>query len=98
MRCCAKTATPRATSTRAKSGLVRTIGQFSDLKHLEDTIIATQDGHSVYVPISPLCASASRSAPRIRQFGDPTVGFGVVRRTGANTVEVMKGVKRGSPI
>ena len=30
----------------------------------------------------------------IRQFGDPTVGFGVVRRTGANTVEVMKGVKR----
>ena len=38
---------------------------------------------------------SSRSVIRgIRQFGDPTVGFGVVRRTGANTVEVMKGVKR----
>ena len=30
----------------------------------------------------------------IRQFGKPTIGFGVLRRTGANTVEVMKGVKQ----
>ena len=30
----------------------------------------------------------------IRLFGKPTMGFGVLRRTGANTIEVMKGVKQ----
>ena len=29
----------------------------------------------------------------IRSFDNPTIGFGVLRRTGANTVNVMKRVK-----
>jgi HAE1 family hydrophobic/amphiphilic exporter-1 len=75
--------------------LVRTVGQFTDLKHIEDTIVASQDGHTVYVrDIATVHFGLKERDRSIRQFGDPTVGFGVVRRTGANTVEVMKGVKQ----
>ena len=78
-----------------KRFLVRTIGQFADLKHIEETIVATQDGHTVYVrDIATVHFGLKERDRSIRLFGDPTVGFGVVRRTGANTVEVMKGVKR----
>ena len=78
-----------------KRFLVRTLGQFADLKHIEDTIVATQDGHTVYVrDIATVRFGLKERDRSIRQAGDPTVGFGVVRRTGANTVEVMKGVKR----
>ena len=78
-----------------KRFLVRTIGQFADLKHIEDTIVATQDGHTVYLrDIATVRFGLKERDRSIRLSGDPTVGFGVVRRTGANTVEVMKGVKR----
>ena len=75
--------------------LVRTIGQFADLKQIEDTIVATQDGHTVYLrDIASVRFGLKERDRSIRQFGDPTVGFGVVRRTGANTVEVMKRLKQ----
>jgi HAE1 family hydrophobic/amphiphilic exporter-1 len=75
--------------------LVRTLGQFADLKHIEETIVATQDGQTVYVrDIATVRFGLKERDRSIRQSGDPTVGFGVVRRTGANTVEVMKGVKK----
>ena len=75
--------------------LVRTLGQFTDLKAIEDTIVATHDGHTVYVrDVASVRFGLKERDRSIRQAGDPTVGFGVVRRTGANTVEVMKGVKR----
>jgi hydrophobic/amphiphilic exporter-1 (mainly G- bacteria), HAE1 family len=78
-----------------KRYLVRTVGQFADLKHIEDTIIATQDGHTVYVrDIATVRFGLKERDRSIRLFGEPTVGFGVVRRTGANTVEVMQGVKK----
>ena len=43
----------------------------------------------------PRCNFGYKERDRtIRLFGQPTMGFGVLRRTGANTIEVMKGVKR----
>jgi len=78
-----------------KRFLVRTLGQFADLKHIEETIVATQDGHTVCVrDIATVRFGLKERDRSIRLSGAPTVGFGVVRRTGANTVEVMKGVKR----
>jgi hydrophobic/amphiphilic exporter-1 (mainly G- bacteria), HAE1 family len=75
--------------------LVRTIGQFADLKEIENTIVTTQDGHTVYLrDIATVRFGLKERDRSIRLFGEPTVGFGVVRRTGANTVEVMQGVKK----
>jgi HAE1 family hydrophobic/amphiphilic exporter-1 len=75
--------------------LVRTVGQFTDLKQIEDVIVTTQDGRPVFLrDIATVRFGLKERDRDIRQFGEPTVGFGVVRRTGANTVEVMRGVKR----
>jgi HAE1 family hydrophobic/amphiphilic exporter-1 len=75
--------------------LVRTVGQFSDLKQIENAIVSVEDGNPIYVrDIAAVRFGLKERDRSIRQFGEPTVGFGVVRRTGANTIEVMKGVKQ----
>jgi HAE1 family hydrophobic/amphiphilic exporter-1 len=78
-----------------KRHVVRTVGQFTDLKQIENVIIATQDGRPVYVrDIATVQFGLKERDRTIRQFGQPTMGFGVLRRTGANTIEVMRGIKR----
>jgi len=75
--------------------LVRTVGQFTDLKQIENVIVATQDGKPVYVRDIAVVRFGLKEMERdIRLFSKPTLGFGVLRRTGANTVEVMKGVRQ----
>ena len=78
-----------------KRHVVRTVGQFTDLKQLENVIITSQNGHPVYVrDIAAVQFGYKERDRTIRLFGQPTMGFGVLRRTGANTIEVMQGVKR----
>jgi HAE1 family hydrophobic/amphiphilic exporter-1 len=75
--------------------VVRTVGQFTDLKQIEKVIITTQNGHPVYVRDVATVQFGYKERDRtIRHFGDPTMGFGILRRTGANTIEVMAGVKQ----
>ena len=77
-----------------KRYLVRTIGQFTDLRHIEDVVITMQNGNPVYVrDIATVQFGYKEPNRSIRQFGKPTIGFGVLRRTGANTVEVMQKLK-----
>ena len=77
-----------------KRYLVRTIGQFSDLRHIEDVIVTMQNGNPVYVrDIATVRFGLKERERAIRQFGQPTIGFGVLRRTGSNTVEVMRKIK-----
>lgn len=78
-----------------KRYLVRTIGQFTDLQHIEDVIVTSQKGTPVYVrDIAQVRFGLKEQERSIRYFGAPTIGFGVLRRTGANTVEVMKSLKK----
>jgi HAE1 family hydrophobic/amphiphilic exporter-1 len=78
-----------------KRHLVRTVGQFIDLQQIENVIVATQNGIPVYVrDIATVQFDYKERDRLIRQFGTPTIGFGVLRRTGANTVEVMEGVRK----
>ena len=78
-----------------KRHVVRTVGQFTDLKQIENVIITSQNGHPVYVrDIAKVQFGLKERDRTIRLFGQPTMGFGVLRRTGANTIEVMQGVKR----
>jgi HAE1 family hydrophobic/amphiphilic exporter-1 len=77
-----------------KRYLVRTVGQFTDLRQIEDVIITTQHGNPVYVRDIATAQFGLKERDRsIRQFGKPTIGFGVLRRTGANTVDVMQKLK-----
>jgi HAE1 family hydrophobic/amphiphilic exporter-1 len=78
-----------------KRHLVRTVGQFTDLAQIANVIVTTQNGNPVYVRDIGTVQFGFKDRDRsIRQFGQPTIGFGVIRRTGANTIEVMKGVKQ----
>lgn len=75
--------------------VVRTVGQFTDLEQIEKVVIATKDGRPVYVrDVATVHFGYKERDRTIRLFGQPTMGFGVLRRTGANTIEVMRGVKQ----
>jgi HAE1 family hydrophobic/amphiphilic exporter-1 len=78
-----------------KRHLVRTVGQFTTLKQIENVIVTTQNGNPVYVRDLATVQFGLKERDRtIRQFGRPTIGFGIIRRTGANTIDVMRGVKQ----
>ena len=75
--------------------VVRTIGQFTDLKQIEKVVIATKDGRPVYVhDVATVQFDYKERDRTIRLRSQPTMGFGVLRRSGANTIEVMKGLKQ----
>jgi HAE1 family hydrophobic/amphiphilic exporter-1 len=77
-----------------KRHLVRTVGQFTTLEQIKNVIVTTQNGNPVYVrDIATVQFGLKERDRTIRQFGRPTIGFGVIRRTGANTIDVMRGVK-----
>lgn len=78
-----------------KRYLVRTVGQFATLEEIENVIITTQNGAPVYVRDIAVVRFGLKERDRdIRNFGQPTMGFGVLRRSGANTVEVMGKLKQ----
>jgi HAE1 family hydrophobic/amphiphilic exporter-1 len=69
-----------------KRYLVRTVGQFATLEEIENVIITTQNGAPVYVrDIATVRFGLKERDRDIRNFGQPTMGFGVLRRSGANT-------------
>lgn len=75
--------------------VVRTVGQFTDLTQIEKVIVAVNDGHQVYVrDIGTVHFGYKERDRTLRLFGKPTMGFGVLRRSGANTVEVMQDLKQ----
>ncbi len=74
--------------------LVRTMGQFTDLKQIEDTIIRQDARGITYLKdIAQVRFGYEDKNFAVRMGGKPTIAFGVLRRTGANTVEVMKRLK-----
>jgi len=78
-----------------KRYVVRTVGQFADLQQIEHVIVGTRDEVPVYVrDIATVRFGLKERIWGIRYFGVPTLGFGLFRRTGANTVEVMKGIRQ----
>jgi HAE1 family hydrophobic/amphiphilic exporter-1 len=74
--------------------VVRTVGQFTDLKEIERVIIRQDARGPVYLrDIATVRFGHEEKERVVRVWGKQTVGFGILRRTGANTLEVMKGVK-----
>ncbi|MGH7266245.1 MAG: efflux RND transporter permease subunit, partial [Candidatus Rokuibacteriota bacterium] len=76
--------------------VVRTVGQFDDLAQLRSVIVARQGTPAAPVYLSDVATvdfGYKESQGNVRRQGRDTVGMGVLRKTGANTVEVMKGVR-----
>jgi HAE1 family hydrophobic/amphiphilic exporter-1 len=75
--------------------VVRTLGQFTDLKQIENVIITQRDGGPVYIRDVAKVKFGYRDRDfSVRLWGEPTIAFGILRKTGANTIEVMEGVRK----
>lgn len=76
--------------------VVRTVGQFDDLEQLRDVIVTREGRAATPVYLRDLARvefGYKEPSAIIRRMGHDTVGMGVLRKTGANTVEVMGRVK-----
>ena len=74
---------------------VRTVGNFTRLDQLRNTIIAQNGSGAVYLrDVAKVSFDYGDPTRYIRIRRVPTMAFGVLRKTGANTIEVMAGVKK----
>ncbi len=71
---------------------VRTPGEYTDLKQLEDTVIATRQGVPIQLREIAAIEDSWRKVTRIvRVNGQPGVRLSVNKQSGKNTVEVARG-------
>ena len=74
--------------------VIRTVGQFSQLLDVEETVVAWTDGQPIYLgDIADVTFGYADPLVTVRQDGKPSIAFGIARKTGANSVEVMKKIR-----
>jgi HAE1 family hydrophobic/amphiphilic exporter-1 len=76
--------------------VVRTVGQFTTLDHLRDVIVARQGASAAPVYLRDVASvdfGFKEPQGLVRRMAHDTVALGVLRKTGANTVQVMKRVR-----
>ncbi len=74
---------------------VRTVGNFTELEQLRNTIVAQGPAGPVYLrDIARVSFDYGDPTRRIRINRRPSMGFGILRKTGANTIEVMADLRK----
>ena len=74
--------------------MVRTLGQFTEISQIGGIIVRQDRNRPVYIQdIATVTFGHEDRDYAVRINGRPAIGIGVLRRSGANTVEVMKGLK-----
>jgi HAE1 family hydrophobic/amphiphilic exporter-1 len=76
--------------------VVRTVGQFTDLEQLRGVIVARQGATAAPVYLREVATvdfGFKEPQGLVRRMGRETVAMGVLRKTGANTVDVMARVR-----
>ncbi|MFQ5899641.1 MAG: efflux RND transporter permease subunit [Candidatus Methylomirabilia bacterium] len=76
--------------------VVRTLGEFTGIRQIEDLVLRQGVNGQGVVYLRDVARAAFGHEERdfvVRHNGNPAIGLGVLRRSGANTVEVMKGIK-----
>ncbi|MDP6443086.1 MAG: efflux RND transporter permease subunit, partial [Pirellulaceae bacterium] len=77
--------------------VVRTLGQFRDPEQVEEQILAIRDGLPVYVrDVAEVKVGFKKIDSVSRRYGISSNGLGVRRASGANVLEVMKGIRRAA--
>ena len=72
---------------RTREFIIRTKGQFSEAAPFNDLIIAHRDGAPIRLSDIGEAVDGVRNERMLARFsGEPTIGLGVVKQTGANTV------------
>jgi HAE1 family hydrophobic/amphiphilic exporter-1 len=74
--------------------VVRTLGELTSLGELEGIVVRHEAGRPVYLrDVARVEFGYEDRDFAVRVMGRQAIGMGVLRRTGANTVEVMTGIK-----
>lgn len=76
--------------------IVRTMGEFTDLRQVEDVVVRPSRDDRGVVYLRDVARAVFGHEERdfaVRTNGRPAIGLGVLRRSGANTIDVMRGVK-----
>ena len=74
--------------------VVRTLGQFRDIKEVEDQVLATRGGSPVYVrDVAEVRLGFKKPDGLVRRFGESSIAINCIRETGANVLDIMDGLK-----
>lgn len=73
---------------------VRLIGQYETTDQILETIIAYRDGNPVYVKdVATVELGHQKRRGFARSIGHPSIAMNVIRQSGGNVVDIMKGVR-----
>jgi HAE1 family hydrophobic/amphiphilic exporter-1 len=73
---------------------VRTVGLFQTLEDIEQVVIRKTGTEVVYVrDIARVVDSFKEKSSAVKANGKPTIAFGIIKKTGANTLQVIEQVK-----
>ena len=75
--------------------VVRTVGEYRSPQHIEDVIIAQRNGSPVYVrDVASVRLTYKDALHVVRQTGRPCIAVNAIRETGANVLDIMKGLRK----
>ncbi|MEJ2084404.1 MAG: efflux RND transporter permease subunit [Acidobacteriota bacterium] len=79
--------------------LVRTTGEYSTPEDIENVVVVVRDGVPVYVrDVATVALGFEKPFAAAYYLDKPMIAFNVVRETGANVLEVMKGLRQAMDI
>ena len=74
--------------------VVRTLGQFRSPEQVENQVLAVSAGSPVYIrDVAEVRLTHKKPDGFVKRFGTQCIAVNVVRRTGANVLDVMEGLK-----
>lgn len=77
--------------------VVRTLGQFRTPQEVEEVIIARRDGVPVYVKdVATVKLDYKKPDGFMRRYKQSVIGINVTRKTGANVLDVMAGLRKAA--
>ena len=77
--------------------VIRTLGQFNDPEHVESQVLKTEEGRPVYVrDVAEVRVAYKKLDSISRRYGQASNGLSVRRASGANVLEVMKGLEKAT--
>lgn len=75
--------------------VVRTLGQFEDIKEIEDVVLASENGRPVFVrDVAEVRRDYKKPDGFVRRFGTSNIAINVQREVGANVLDVMEGLRK----
>jgi HAE1 family hydrophobic/amphiphilic exporter-1 len=75
--------------------VVRALGQFRSAEQVENQVLAMQNGAPVFIrDVADVQLGYKKPTGLVRRFGESSIAINCLRETGANVLDVMKGLQK----